>query len=57
MASVPFLGRRFQLQLNGMPDKGRLGFSTKNAAWSRIIPDKPGSNPRIATRAIAMVPQ
>ena len=40
-----------------MADNGSEGLLTKNAAWSRIMPDRPGSKPRKATRAIAMIPQ
>jgi hypothetical protein len=42
---------------NGIADSGSVGFPTKCAASSRIGPDRFGSNPRKATRAIAMVPQ
>jgi hypothetical protein len=42
---------------NGIADSGSVGLPTKCAASSRIGPDRFGSNPRKATRAIAMVPQ
>jgi hypothetical protein len=46
-----------QTGAKGIADNGSVGLSAKNAACSRISPDRPGSTPRKATRAIAMVPQ
>jgi hypothetical protein len=46
-----------QTGANGMADNGSSGLLTKNAAWSRIKPDKSGSKPCKATSPIAMVPQ
>ncbi len=46
-----------QTGAKGMADNGSVGLLTKSAACSRISPDRPGSKPRKAMKAISMASQ
>jgi hypothetical protein len=52
-----FITPPLQTGAKGIADNSSVGLLTSKAACSPIKPDKPGSNPRRATNAVAMVPQ